>query len=251
MISTDEITIEKGNVRQDVNDEKIEELAQSIERIGLINPISVSEFQGKFKLVAGQRRFLAYEKLGKKKIPSIVFNAENEHLFGIQVSENIQREQISPIDEGRAFVAAIRNQGITQKELAELISKSESYVADRIATQKYFPNLLRALKLKKISFSVAREFAKIKSRNDLDKFLEYAETGGINPKMARQWIKQYKRSNEPVERIELEDRPEHGPGSGTGSNLTTGCHGCKQTISMMDAKHLILCPECFKLINEA
>jgi len=247
-ININEIKIPRGNVRKTLDEKTTEKLAKSISEIGLINPISVKKTLKGFELIAGQRRLSAFGLLQKNKIPAIIFDVAEEIGFGMQVQENIQRDAVNAIDEGHAYGIALRKFGISQKKLAELIGKSESYVADRIATLKYFPTLLRALKAGKISFSVAREFAKIESKSDLDRYLDFAENGGINPKLARKWVKEYKLNNKQVERIEIypdgDDEHEINPNN----KMMTGCHTCSKAVDLHLVRHLNLCPECYELI---
>lgn len=250
-INLDEIRIARGNVRSEIDNKSIEHLANSIREIGLINPISVKKIKLGFELIAGQRRLHAFLFLKKKTIPAIIFDVKSEVEFGMQVQENIQRDSLTSIEEGQAYGKAIRRLGITQKKLAELIGKSESYVADRIATLKYYAPLLRAVKSGKISFSVAREFAKIESKTDLIRYLEFAETGGINPKLARKWVQDYKLNNKQVEKIVINDDYDGNEFVNPNNKMVTGCHVCQQTFDLTAVRHLNVCPDCFKIIMEA
>lgn len=248
MLNVKDITIKAGNVRKEIDQAGIETLALSITKVGLINPISVRKRKLNYEIVAGQRRLLAYKHLQKDEIEAVVFTATDEILFGIQVQENIQREKVSPIEEGEAFGKAIRKLGINQKQLAELIAKSESYVADRMATNKYFPVLLRYLKSGKITFSVAREFAKIGSVTDVERFLEFASNGGCNPRMAREWVRQYKLNNTVVEKVELSDDSTNGDGKKDSFKMMTGCHACEKSVELHLVRHMNLCVECYDII---
>ncbi len=245
------IVIEKDNVRTHIDEKRLESLALSITQVGLINPISLQRRNKKLILVAGQRRLRAFKLLQRIEIPAVIFDANSKLAFGMQVQENIQRESISVIDEGKAFAKAIRTLDISQKQLSVLIAKSESYVTDRIATQKYFPALTRALQNGKISFSVAREFAKILSKMDLDRYLEFAANSGVNPRTARAWVRAYKLNNKVVEHIELKNESDIDDAVNPNNKLVTGCSVCRNAVNLTEIRHLNLCSDCYKIIMQS
>ena len=123
--------------RKTFNQEKINELAQSIEMHGVFQPILVRKAVSGYELVAGERRLRASKKAKLKTIPAIVIDFTEEQMMEISLLENIQRENISIIEEAVAFQKLINNLGYTQEELAKRVGKSRAHVT----------NILRLLKL--------------------------------------------------------------------------------------------------------
>lgn len=132
-----DIDINKSQPRKAFDDASLAELAQSIREVGLLQPILVSEHRGRFRIVAGERRFRAARLAGLASVPCIVraFSA-NEQLEAALV-ENLQREDLNPIEEAQAVQALMQAAGYTQEQAAQRLGKSRPAVA----------NLLRLLTL--------------------------------------------------------------------------------------------------------
>ena len=123
--------------RQTFDQTKLNELAQSIKQHGILTPILVRAIQDKYQIVAGERRFRAGVIAGLKTIPVIIENFNDSQMMEIALIENIQREDLSVIEEARAFSNIQKNFKVTQDELGKRLGKSRPYVA----------NLLRLLTL--------------------------------------------------------------------------------------------------------
>ena len=123
--------------RKSMDSASIEELAESIKSEGLLQPIVVREKEGKFELIAGERRLLAHQKLGKDKILARVVTKTNLSSASLALIENLQREQLNPIDEALGYSTLVNDFGLTQAKVAERVGKSRVYVT----------NLLRILKI--------------------------------------------------------------------------------------------------------
>ena len=123
--------------RQTFDQTKLNELAQSIKQHGILTPILVRAVEDKYQIVAGERRFRAGVIAGLKTIPVIIENFNDSQMMEIALIENIQREDLSVIEEARAFSNIQKNFKVTQDELGKRLGKSRPYVA----------NLLRLLTL--------------------------------------------------------------------------------------------------------
>ena len=139
----DEIALNPRQPRQDIDPERLEDLAQSIRIKGVIQPILVRPKQGgdkDFELVAGERRLRASKLAGYDKIPAMVKRIEDRDLLEIALIENIQRDDLNPIDEARAYRELLEEHGYTQEDLAKRIGKNRTTIA----------NLIRLLQLPEI-----------------------------------------------------------------------------------------------------
>jgi len=124
--------------RREFNEEAIKELAGSIKKYGLLQPVVlIKDSDGKYILVAGERRLRATKSLGEKQIKAIVVDYSKDELREYALIENIQREDLNPVEVAYSLQSLIDEHGYTHEELAQVISKSRSYVT----------NLLRILNL--------------------------------------------------------------------------------------------------------
>ena len=240
-----------NNIRKDFNEEKLNELINSIKKIGLLNPLTVRylKAEDKYLILAGHRRFEACRLLGFEKIPCLCVDTVVENDIRIMIDENSVRQDISVIEEADFIAKQIRRLDINQKEFANLIGKSESWVADRVAINKYPSELITALRRHKITFSVAREFAKIDNHISIKLYLSYAIKSGCTPRMAREWVKQYylDKNYKPVNEL-FDDNKENQEYKEC--DITTGCHICNGVFPLRQAVHVNVCPECAKQIWE-
>ncbi len=133
--------------RKTFDSDKIQELADSIKEHGLIQPIIVKKVDENYQIIAGERRWRACIELGMDKIPAIVRDLDNKSQTEMALIENIQREDLNPIDEGIAYHLLIERYDLTQEELAKVVGKSRVYVT----------NIMRLLKLCDLAKDKIRE----------------------------------------------------------------------------------------------
>jgi len=139
LIPINEINLSKFQTRKKFDEEKLKGLSKSIEKNGLIQPIIVRKGKKKFELVAGERRLKACKLVGIDKIPAIVSDFDDRKAFESGLIENLQREDLTFIEEAEGYNRLMNEFNYTQEELATIVSKSRSHVA----------NLLRLISLPK------------------------------------------------------------------------------------------------------
>ena len=122
--------------RHAFSDDSIAELAQTIEKDGLLQPITVRKKDDYYEIIAGERRFRAAQKLGWTKIPAIVREMDDQQTASLALIENLQRENLNPIDEAQAYKRLMKLNDLTQVQLAKEVGKSQSYVANKIRLLK-------------------------------------------------------------------------------------------------------------------
>ena len=123
--------------RTAMDEAKIEELARSIRANGIIQPIVVRRVEGGYEIVAGERRWRASQRAGLLKVPVVVRDIPDERLLAVALIENIQREDLNPIEEAHAYRRLTDEYQLTQEQIADAVSKDRSSIA----------NYLRLLKL--------------------------------------------------------------------------------------------------------
>ena len=114
------------------DDERIEELCQTIRTHGVIQPIVVREKGGGYELIAGERRLRAVKKLGLKRIPAIIRSMSDAQAASVSLIENLQRESLSPLEEAVAYKKLIEIHGLTQESLAQRLGKGQSTIANKL-----------------------------------------------------------------------------------------------------------------------
>lgn len=123
--------------RTHINEAELAELASSIEASGLLQPVVVRPRNGKYELIAGERRWRAVQRLGWPKIPAVIKEADDQTLLTLALIENLQRDDLSPIDEAAGYLRLSEEFHLPQAEIARLVGRDRSTVA----------NLLRLLRL--------------------------------------------------------------------------------------------------------
>lgn len=118
--------------RLNFDNASLKELANSIHENGLLQPILVRPIENGYEIIAGERRFRAMSLLGYATIPSIIQKVNDTQLAEMALVENIQREDLSAIEEAKAFLVMIENHALTQDKIAQKIGKSQSSVANKI-----------------------------------------------------------------------------------------------------------------------
>lgn len=131
--------------RHAFSSESISELAQTLREEGLLQPIIVREDGEEYEIIAGERRFRAAQSLGWEKIPAIVNNLSDQQTASLALIENLQREDLNPIDEATAYENLMELNSLTQAQLAKDIGKSQSYVANKLRLLKLDPQIQEAL----------------------------------------------------------------------------------------------------------
>ncbi|MDF1816691.1 MAG: ParB/RepB/Spo0J family partition protein [Verrucomicrobiales bacterium] len=129
-VSLDQITPSPFQPRKRFNDEHLDELAESIREHGLIQPLVVRPVNGKFELIAGERRWRACTRLQLEKVPIVTRDASDKEVLEMALIENLQREDLDPIEEAEAYNRLAIEFGLKQEEIAKQVSKSRSDVSN-------------------------------------------------------------------------------------------------------------------------
>lgn len=138
------------------DDVKLDQLAKSISANGVVQPILVRRKGDRFEIIAGERRWRAAEKVGLTKIPAVVRNIPDEKVLEIALIENIQREDLNPIEEARAYGRLIETLGLTQEAVAVRVGRDRSYVTNYLRLLKLPDDIQDLLQLGRISTGHAR-----------------------------------------------------------------------------------------------
>ncbi|GAB4249787.1 ParB/RepB/Spo0J family partition protein [Deferrisoma sp.] len=153
--------------RQDFDPEALQELAQSIREKGLVQPVIVRpDPQGGYELIAGERRWRAAQVAGVTELPAILRHADDEEVLELALVENLQRQDLNPVEEALAYRVLIERMGLTQEELAQRIGRSRPAVANALRLLSLPERALTALRTGRITAGHARAILSLDDEAD-------------------------------------------------------------------------------------
>ncbi|WP_311491461.1 ParB/RepB/Spo0J family partition protein [uncultured Anaerococcus sp.] len=158
--------------RKEFDEKALEDLALSLKEYGLLNPIIVTRVGKHYEILAGERRFRASKLNGSETIDAIVKNFEEEDVEVLSLIENVQREDLSAIEEATAYKKLIDSYGLTQDEIAQKMGKSRSYIANTVRLLKLNEEEKSALREGSISPSQARSLLSLDDGEKREKALD-------------------------------------------------------------------------------
>ena len=157
--------------RKVFNDEALNDLAESIKEHGVFQPIIVKKSIKGYEIIAGERRVRASKLAGLEKIPAIIRNLNDEQMMEIALLENLQRENLSAIEEAVAYKSMIEKLNLTQEELSKKVGKSRSHITNILGLLRLPKEVQEMVAHNKLSMGHARVLSKLE---DNDKILEMA-----------------------------------------------------------------------------
>ena len=155
-IDIEKIKANENQPRTIFDDEKIAELASSIKENGLIQPLIVRKCNRNYQIIAGERRYRACKLAGLKTVPCIIKDIDDKQMDTYAIIENIQREDLTPIEEANAYKTLIDTYGMSQTELANKVGKKQSTIANKLRLLKLSDEVKDDLKSKQITERHAR-----------------------------------------------------------------------------------------------
>lgn len=132
VLSISEIVRNPNQPRKTFDEDKLAELADSIRQNGVLQPILVRRKDQKYEIVAGERRYQASKLAGLKEIPAVVREIDDDKVFQLALIENLQRSDLSPIEEAKGYKQLLTSRSLTQEELSKILSKSRSAIANTL-----------------------------------------------------------------------------------------------------------------------
>jgi ParB family transcriptional regulator, chromosome partitioning protein len=162
--------------RTEFDEDKLNELATSIKQYGIINPLLVRKVGNKYEIIAGERRFKAAKIVGLERVPVIISNMDERTSAEVAVIENIQRQDLSALEEARSYRKLLDQASITQEQLATKMGKSQSTIANKMRLLNLCDEVQEALDNNQISERHARSLLQLKNiddqRNALEKIIK-------------------------------------------------------------------------------
>ena len=186
----------------------LEELANSITENGLLQPILVREYgEGRYQIIAGERRFRASKLAGLTEIPAIILDRDNKSVAQIALIENIQREDLNPIEEAMAFKSLKEEYDMTQEELSERLGKSRSAIANSIRLLDLPEAILSMVASKELSAGHARTLLGVKDPEDMILLAQFVVEQDLSVRQLEEQVKKINKKKKAVKEEEEAEEP--------------------------------------------
>lgn len=206
-----EIRANPQQPRRFIDEEAIQGLATSIKNHGLLQPIVVRKVDGGYELVAGERRFRASRLAGRTTVPAMVIDAEGIRSLELALIENIQRENLTPLDEAAAYQQLVLSTGVTHQELAQRVGKSRAAVTNALRLLELPEPIRDRLATGELSAGQARALLAARSQ---ERMLELAEEAILNRWSVRELEESVRGGQPPAARKPRATKSRKQPSSG-------------------------------------
>ncbi len=234
--------------RELIDPEKVRELAESIREKGLLQPVLLRPSNGRFEMVAGDRRYLAHKLLNLKTIKAIVRELDDRETVVIRATENLQRVDLTPSEEGQVYLALKEEGGLSTKEIAKQTGKSHNTVVRYMNFAKCSEEVRRAVDRKQISLNVLEILQEIEDPEAFQYHFKMAAQDGITALVARLWVDDHLKTKigtyytddggVPLSNIEIEAKP-----------VFMTCEVCHSACEIKAIRNLVVCPDCRKKVR--
>ncbi|PKM80443.1 MAG: chromosome partitioning protein ParB [Firmicutes bacterium HGW-Firmicutes-14] len=189
-VVVDDIKQNRKQPRKKFDEEKLKELAMSIKEHGVVQPVLLRALKdGEYELVAGERRLRACKIIGAKKIPAIVKEIDEKKISEIALIENIQREDLNPIEEAEAYRTLMEEHDITQDELSRKVGKSRPFIANTVRLLS-LPEKVRDMVVQGIlSAGHARTLLGIAGEKEIEEIAQVIAKRGLSVRQTEEAVK--------------------------------------------------------------
>ena len=185
--------------RRDFNEEALQELADSISELGVIQPITLrKEEDGSYMIIAGERRFRASQLAGKTTIPAYILSASEKDTMEMALIENIQREDLNPLEIALAYQQLIEQHNLSQEQLSKRVGKGRATIANFLRLLKLPGNIQVALKEKQIDMGHAKALLSLPSHADQIRIFNEIIKNGYSVRDVEELVRNVKEENTPA-----------------------------------------------------
>lgn len=197
-VDLDKLKAREDQPRKNFDDDSLEELANSIKADGVIQPIVVRKVGDKYEIIAGERRFRASKLAGLEKVPIVVKNVSDRKARELALVENIQREDLNPIEEAISLKTLMEEYKLTQQELSDIIGKSRSYIANNLRLLNLSDYIKDYLIRGELSPSQGRTLLSLETEEERKKYLDKLLVKEVNIRDVEKKAKQSKNKTEDI-----------------------------------------------------
>lgn len=249
MLEMGKIDEPAGRIRLEINQDEIKCLAESIDKIGQLQAILVRPVKKRFEIVFGHRRFLAHQRLGRSRIATTIRELNDVQVALMRATENIERSDISPIEEAAVYRDLCDNHGMTVDQIGLKMGKTPGIVKRRMDLLRMPPQLQKAVHEGKIGYSVAESLWSLGDITAIDYYLPFAIEHGATNSVVRGWVQDHKHEirrkatdtgGSPGLMHPSETRP-----------VYVACDLCNSAMEIGQETVVRSCPSCMKALTKA
>lgn len=190
-LPVDRISPNKSQPRKHFDEESIEELARSIRESGLIQPLLVRKKDDHYEIIAGERRWRASQRAGLKMVPAIIRDVSDRESLEIGLIENLQRENLNPIEEAEAYEKLINDFDLTHEEISKRISKNRSTITNQLRLLKLSEKVRSSLIAGNITGGHARALLGLESREHMDEALKIIKDKKLSVRQTEKLVRDF------------------------------------------------------------
>jgi ParB family chromosome partitioning protein len=187
----EEIRPHRSQPRKHFDESRLLELAETIKEKGILDPLMVRRIDGGYELIAGERRWRAAQKAGLKEVPVIVREADDREVLEISLIENLQREDLNPVEEAEGFKNLIEKFGISQEEASKRVGKDRTTIANALRLLNLSPEIKNHLIQNRITAGHARAILSLENRERQKELCELIIRKGLSVREAEAWAKRW------------------------------------------------------------
>jgi ParB family chromosome partitioning protein len=234
--------------RELIDPEKVRELAESIRESGLLQPVILRPQNGRYEMVAGDRRYLAHKILNLKEIKAIIKDLDDRETVVIRGIENLQRVDLSPSEEGRVYLLLKEEGGLSPQQIAKKTGRSHSTIDRYLNLSRCPEHIQKAVDRKEVSLKVLETLQEIDDPVAFDYHFRMAASNGISEIVARLWVDDYFKTKNgnyysedgslPASNLEIISKP---------TFMT--CEVCHNPCEVHKIRNLVTCPDCLKKVR--
>lgn len=236
--------------RETIDPERLRELAESIRETGLLQPITLRAVNGRYEIVAGDRRFLAHKLLELKTIAAIVKELDDQETVIVRGIENLQRENLTPSEEGKMYLSLKEEGGLGIMAIAKKTGKTYNTVNRYLNFAMCPEEVRRAVDQKRMSMQVLEALREIEDEDIFKYHFEMAAQNGITIQVARMWVDDYQKSKAGKFYSDGGGMPPGGVESVSKPVFMT-CEVCVGPVEMKDVRSMVVCIPCLKKVRHA
>ena len=217
-----QIRVSRFQPRVRFDEKALEELAASIQANGLIQPITVREVEDHYEIIAGERRWRACSKLGMETVPCYLLSPTENQAAEMALIENIQREDLTAVEEAKGYVQLMRRASLTQEEVAKRVGKSQSAIANKIRLLNLPQEVQEAVTTRELSERHARALLALPPEKQTSAY-HYVADRNMNVRQTEAY----------VERISKKHVKKRGKTRGFTKNTQIGINSVNQCVNMI------------------
>ncbi|MBA7494437.1 Nucleoid occlusion protein [subsurface metagenome] len=238
-----------GHVRMEIPEREIFELSESIKEVGLIQAIVIRPVKKRYEVVVGHRRYLAMKRLAYPTIKTEIKVLTDKEAAILRATENLQRKDLTPIEEAAIYVDLYEEKGFTVKMIAEKMGRAGTHIERKMKLLKLDPVIQKAIHEGKMTETVARVLNKIQDKKELYRHVEMAIEHGVTEKIALMWTDDLRKGLQYINN--RSDEGGRQPVDLAPEKYYTPCQICEGPMEYKEIVVIKICPGCYDSIRKS